>query len=107
MGAVAAAHADRVVVTSDNPRSEAPDAIISQILLGLSGVAAVQVEPDRARAIAQTLSQTAAADVVLLAGKGHEDYQEIMGQRLPFSDIAQVRSALGLPATPAEQAVQP
>jgi UDP-N-acetylmuramoyl-L-alanyl-D-glutamate--2,6-diaminopimelate ligase len=98
MGAVAGAHADRVVVTSDNPRSEAPDAIISQILLGLSGAAGVQVEPDRARAIVQTLAQAKAADVVLLAGKGHEDYQEIGGKRLPFSDVAQVRAALGLPA---------
>ena len=96
MGAVAAGHADRVVVTSDNPRSEAPDVIISQILLGLSGVAEVTVEPDRARAIHHTLAQASASDVVLVAGKGHEDYQEIKGQRLPFSDMEQVRRALGL-----------
>jgi len=94
MGAVAAGHADQVMVTSDNPRSEVPDAIISQILLGLAGVPAVMVEPDRARAIAQALQQAAANDVVLVAGKGHEDYQEIAGQRLPFSDMAQVRQAL-------------
>jgi murE/murF fusion protein len=94
MGAVAGAHADRVVVTSDNPRSEAPDAIISQILLGLAGAAGVQVEPDRARAIAQTLAQAAAADVVLLAGKGHEDYQEMGGKRLPFSDLEHVKQVL-------------
>jgi UDP-N-acetylmuramoyl-L-alanyl-D-glutamate--2,6-diaminopimelate ligase len=94
MGAVAAAHADRVVVTSDNPRSEAMDAIISQILLGLTGVSGVQVEPDRARAIAQTLAQASPLDVVLLAGKGHEDYQEIAGKRLPFSDIEQVKQVL-------------
>ena len=98
MGAVAGAHAGHVVVTSDNPRSEAPDAIISHILLGLEGTACVQVEPDRARAIAQTLAQADARDVVLLAGKGHEDYQEIKGQRVLFSDIAQVRTALGLSA---------
>ena len=96
MGAVAGAHADRVVVTSDNPRSESPDAIISQILLGLGGVKDVAVEPDRARAIVQTLAQAAPADVVLLAGKGHEAYQEIAGRRQPFSDLAQVRAALGL-----------
>lgn len=95
MGAVAGAHADRVVVTSDNPRSESPDTIISQILLGLGGVKNVTVEPDRARAIAQTLAQAKAADVVLLAGKGHEDCQEIAGKRLPFSDVAQVRAAMG------------
>ncbi len=94
MGAVAGAHADRVVVTSDNPRGEAMDAIISQILLGLTGVAHVQVAPDRARAIAQTLAQASPADVVLLAGKGHEDYQEIAGERLPFSDIEQVKQVL-------------
>ncbi|TXT39842.1 MAG: UDP-N-acetylmuramoyl-L-alanyl-D-glutamate--2 6-diaminopimelate ligase [Comamonadaceae bacterium] len=105
MGAVAAAHADKVVVTSDNPRSEAPDAIISQILLGLTGLAGVQVEADRARAIAQTLAQATAQDVVLLAGKGHEDYQEIAGQRLHFSDIEQVRHAMGLPGTPQEASV--
>ena len=94
MGAVAAGHADQVMVTSDNPRSEAPDAIISQILLGLAGVPEVSVEPDRALAIAQVLAQAAASDVVLVAGKGHEDYQEIAGQRLPFSDKAQVQHAL-------------
>lgn len=94
MGAVAADHADGVMVTSDNPRSEAPDAIISQILLGLTGVPGVCVEPDRARAIAQVLAQAAASDVVLVAGKGHEDYQEIAGQRRPFSDMAQVQQAL-------------
>ena len=70
------------------------DAIISQILLGLTGVAGVQVEPDRARAIAQTLAQAGPLDVVLLAGKGHEDYQEIAGERLPFSDIEQVKKAI-------------
>lgn len=94
MGAIAAGHADRVVVTSDNPRSETMDSIISQILLGLSGVAGVVVEPDRAQAIASTLAQAAANDVVLVAGKGHEDYQEIAGQRLHFSDMEQVRQTL-------------
>lgn len=94
MGAMAGRHADRVVVTSDNPRSEAPQAIINQILLGLTGVPDITVEPDRARAIARTLAQAAAADVVLVAGKGHEDYQEINGQRLPFADIDHVQQAL-------------
>ncbi|MDI1245433.1 MAG: UDP-N-acetylmuramoyl-L-alanyl-D-glutamate--2,6-diaminopimelate ligase, partial [Rhodoferax sp.] len=64
------------------------------ILLGLTGVASVQVESDRARAIAQTLAQAGPADVVLLAGKGHEDYQEIAGKRLPFSDLEQVKQVL-------------
>jgi murE/murF fusion protein len=94
MGAMAGRHADRVVVTSDNPRSEAPYAIINQILLGLTGVPDITVEPDRAHAIARTLAQAAAADVVLVAGKGHENYQEIKGQRLPFSDLDHVNRAL-------------
>lgn len=94
MGAMASCHADRVVVTSDNPRSEKPEAIISQILLGLTGHAAVTVEPDRAQAIAYALSLASVRDVVLIAGKGHEDYQEVAGKRLPFSDMEQVRQAL-------------
>ena len=94
MGAVAARHADRVVVTSDNPRSEKPEAIISQILLGLTGHAMVTVQPNRALAIADTLSQATVNDVLLIAGKGHEDYQEVAGQRLPFSDLTHVRAAL-------------
>ncbi len=94
MGAIAASHADHVVVTSDNPRSERPEAIISQILLGLTGHVPVTVEPDRSLAIAQTVAQAAAQDVLLVAGKGHEDYQEVSGERLPFSDLEQVRSAL-------------
>ncbi len=94
MGAVAGQHADRVVVTSDNPRSEKPEVIISQILLGLEGHGGVSVLADRAQAITQTLLQAAACDVVLVAGKGHEAYQEIAGTRLPFSDQAQVRQAL-------------
>lgn len=95
MGATAARHADWVVVTSDNPRSEKPELIISQILLGLSGHAHVVVEPDRAQAIAYALSTAAPQDVLLIAGKGHEDYQEVAGQRLAFSDLAHLREALG------------
>jgi len=94
MGAVAGQHADQVVLTSDNPRSEMPEAIISQILLGLEGHEAVNVQGDRALAIAQTLQQAGAHDVVLVAGKGHEDYQETAGTRTPFSDNAEVRKAL-------------
>ncbi len=100
MGAIAASHADRLVVTSDNPRSEKPEAIISQILLGLSGHPALTVEPDRASAIRQSVAQASASDVVLIAGKGHEDYQEVAGQRLAFSDLAHARSALSSWVTP-------
>ena len=94
MGAMAARHADQVVVTSDNPRSEKPEAIISQILLGLTGHAHVTVQSDRALAIAQALREAAANDVLLIAGKGHEDYQDVAGTRLPFSDLEHVRRAL-------------
>ncbi|MGR4872042.1 UDP-N-acetylmuramoyl-L-alanyl-D-glutamate--2,6-diaminopimelate ligase [Variovorax sp. LARHSF232] len=95
MAAVAEAQADRVVVTSDNPRSEKPDAIISQILLGLASPEHVQVEPDRARAIAQAIAQAAPHDVVLLAGRGHEAWQEVAGgERIAFSDRVHAADAL-------------
>jgi UDP-N-acetylmuramyl-tripeptide synthetase len=94
MGAVARKNADRVVVTSDNPRGEKPENIISQILLGLSHDESVEVEADRALAIAATIASAAPADVVLVAGKGHEDYQEIAGVKHPFSDQAHAQAAL-------------
>ena len=94
MAAVAETQADRVVVTSDNPRSEKPEAIISQILRGFASPEAVQVEADRARAIAETLAQAAPDDVVLVAGKGHEAWQEIAGQRFAFSDRQHAQDAL-------------
>jgi UDP-N-acetylmuramoyl-L-alanyl-D-glutamate--2,6-diaminopimelate ligase len=92
MGRVVARLADRSVVTSDNPRSEDPLAIISQIASAMEGAYEVQV--DRAKAIEAAILQADDADVVLVAGKGHEDYQEIAGRRLPFSDAALVREAL-------------
>jgi UDP-N-acetylmuramoyl-L-alanyl-D-glutamate--2,6-diaminopimelate ligase len=99
MGAVAARHADRIVLTSDNPRSEGPDDIIAQIMEGipagtLNNVGSVSAEPDRVRAIAAAVRDAAAGDVVLLAGKGHEDYQEILGDKFPFSDAEQAETAL-------------
>ena len=104
MGAVAARQADRVVVTSDNPRSEKPQAIIEGIVLGLGANPSVSVQVDRARAIAQTLAQAQARDVVLIAGKGHEAYQEVACQRLPFSDADHVRRALALRQAAPQQA---
>jgi UDP-N-acetylmuramoyl-L-alanyl-D-glutamate--2,6-diaminopimelate ligase len=92
MGAIASRLADRVMVTSDNPRSEEPASIIAQIRSGIT--AAHQSEPDRARAIEKAIISAAPADVVLVAGKGHENYQEIAGKRLPFSDAAAARDAL-------------
>ncbi|MBU0587436.1 MAG: UDP-N-acetylmuramoyl-L-alanyl-D-glutamate--2,6-diaminopimelate ligase [Gammaproteobacteria bacterium] len=94
MGAMAASSADRVVLTSDNPRSEKPEAIISQILRGMTGYAQVMVQADRAQAIAQALREAGPADVILLAGKGHENTQEVDGQKLPFSDGEHVQQAL-------------
>lgn len=94
MAVVAEKNADRVVVTSDNPRGEKPEVIISQILLGLSHDRCVQVQADRALAIADTLAQATAADVVLIAGKGHESYQEVAGARRPFSDLTEAKKAL-------------
>ena len=96
MGATARAHADFVVVTSDNPRGEAPGTIVAQILLGLEADARVQVQLDRALAIADTIQQAATSDVIVIAGKGHEQYQEIAGIKHPFSDQAHAKAALGV-----------
>ncbi len=99
MGGIAERGADRVVVTSDNPRDEAPEAIAAQIVAGLARPAAVQVELDRRAAIANSVRAAAPADVVLIAGKGHEDYQEVRGLRHPFSDAEEAQRALaGRPA---------
>ena len=92
MGAVAARCADRLVLTSDNPRGEDPLAILREIEAGVGTAHAV--EPDRARAIALAIGAAADADVVLIAGKGHEPYQEIAGRREPFSDAEVARAAL-------------
>ncbi len=94
MAAVAEKNADRVVVTSDNPRNEKPEVIISQILLGLTHRESVEVQADRARAIAEIVAAAAPDDVILLAGKGHEPYQEIAGVKHPFDDRAHARKAL-------------
>ena len=90
MGAMAEQHADQVLLTSDNPRSESTQALIAQIAAGVSQPSRLLVEPDRARAIAQALGAAGGHDVVLIAGKGHELYQEVCGQRLAFSDVQQV-----------------
>lgn len=93
MGRIAAALADVLVLTTDNPREEAPESILQDIQQGLNGRAATIII-DRAEAIAHALKNAAADDVVLIAGKGHETYQEIMGVRYPFNDVEQVRLAL-------------
>ena len=94
MAAAAEAAADRLIVTSDNPRDEDPQAILQQVLAGLRDRTAVQVLPDRAQAIATAVRTARNEDVVLLAGKGHETYQEVHSVRLPFSDLEQAGQAL-------------
>ena len=86
MAAAAQRNADQILVTSDNPRTEDPHTIIDQILLGLACRDGVTVQADRAAAIFEALHLAQPSDVVLLAGKGHEDYQEIQGVKLAFSD---------------------
>lgn len=97
MGAVAARQADAVIVTSDNPRGEDPAAIISEIVAGIPG--AHEVIVDRRDAIERAIAGARTGDIVLLAGKGHETYQEIAGRRLPFSDAAEARRALARKAS--------
>ena len=98
MGAIAEREADVVVLTSDNPRLEDPQAILADIVAGLARPAAVRVLANRVDAIAQTVASARPGDVLLLAGKGHEDYQDIGGRKQPFSDLAQARAALRLRA---------
>ncbi len=97
MGRIAADLADHVVVSSDNPRTESPEAIVEQILTGIPDTVRPDVQVDRARAIMQTIWAAAPDDVVLLAGKGHETYQDIGGEKLPFDDREWARLALLLP----------
>jgi len=95
MGRVAARLADRVVVTSDNPRGENPRDIIEDIVAGARGAADdIEIEANRRAAILNAVAGARRGDVVLIAGKGHEAYQEIRGARHPFSDAAVAREAL-------------
>lgn len=94
MAAAAATHADRLIVTDDNPRSEDPRAIVADILAGLPTGARYAVEHDRARAIAQALADAGPRDAVLVAGKGHEDYQIYGRERRHFSDRLEVAACI-------------
>ncbi len=94
MASAAEQHAQNVVLTSDNPRSEDPQMILNQMLSGLQNADKAIVIADRAKAIAQTVQDARAQDVVLVAGKGHEDYQEIAGVKHPFSDVSHAKQAL-------------
>lgn len=94
MAAVAERLADRVVVTDDNPRTEAPLKIFDDIRAGFDRPEQVPFVAGRGPAIAQAIAAAGVDDVIVLAGKGHEDYQEIHGQRLPFSDLNEADLAL-------------
>jgi UDP-N-acetylmuramoyl-L-alanyl-D-glutamate--2,6-diaminopimelate ligase len=94
MAAAAQAAADQLVLTSDNPRSESPEAILADMMAGLMRTDSVRIQLDRARAVSEVVALAGAADVVLVAGKGHESTQEIMGVFHPYSDVTQVLSAL-------------
>lgn len=96
MAAIAEAHADRVIVTDDNPRSEDGDAIVADILAGFARPETVAVQRDRALAIDSAIATASAGDVVLIAGKGHEPYQEINGVKHPFDDSQVAQQCLDL-----------
>jgi UDP-N-acetylmuramyl-tripeptide synthetase len=92
MGEVATRLAHRAIVTSDNPRSEDPVAIIEQVIAGAHPT--YQVDADRASAIHRAVLAAGPEDIVLIAGKGHETYQEIAGVKLPFDDAEVAQAAL-------------
>jgi len=95
MGRIAASLADRILLTSDNPRSEVPEKIIDAIAAGINRKENILREVDRKQAIMTAIGSANAGDIVVVAGKGHERYQEIGGERRPFSDQAVVLQALG------------
>jgi len=94
MARIAQDHADVVIVTDDNPRHEDGEAIVADILAGFSDDAVYAVQRDRAAAIARAIGQARAGDIVLIAGKGHEPYQDIGGVKQAFDDTVQARIAL-------------
>jgi UDP-N-acetylmuramoyl-L-alanyl-D-glutamate--2,6-diaminopimelate ligase len=98
MGGVAARLADYSILTSDNPRSESPAAILDDIKAGFTS-AACEVIEDRRQAIGRAIELAQDGDIVLIAGKGHEDYQEIAGERKPFSDVGIARTLLAVRAS--------
>jgi UDP-N-acetylmuramoyl-L-alanyl-D-glutamate--2,6-diaminopimelate ligase len=95
MGTLARTLADRVIVTSDNPRSEDPEAIIGEIIAGANGSAELSCEVDRRAAIAEAIADAQPGDVVVIAGKGHEQGQEFeSGRKVPFDDVTVAREIL-------------
>ena len=94
MAAIAARHADRVVVTSDNPRTEDPQRILDDVVAGIPSGTNLMVEGDRAAAIASAIADAGADDLVLVAGKGHEDYQILGTEKVHFDDREEAEQAL-------------
>lgn len=94
MAAIAEKYSDTVIVTSDNPRTENPNAIIKEILAGFSPGYNPIIEPDRATAIKLGVGLMEAEDLLIIAGKGHEDYQIIGTEKHPFDDRAMARRAV-------------
>lgn len=86
--------ADRVIITSDNPRSESPESIIDEILGGINDRQKVEVEVNRRKAIQLALKNASAGDTILVAGKGHENYQEINGIKYPFDDRQVIKESV-------------
>jgi UDP-N-acetylmuramoyl-L-alanyl-D-glutamate--2,6-diaminopimelate ligase len=95
MGALAERYADRLIITSDNPRTEEPRSIINDIRRGMDRPAEASRIVDRREAIRKAAVRSEPGDVVLVAGKGHETYQEIDGERRPFDDREEVRNSFG------------
>jgi len=95
MGEAAAQYAEHIVLTDDNPRDEDPGAIVADIRAGITAHPDVWVEHDRRRAITNSVNQAGADDIVLVAGKGHEESQWVAGEQRKFSDCAVVEHALG------------
>ena len=95
MGAIVEALADRIIITDDNPRYEAPERIVVDILNGIWNRSGVLVLHDRAEAIHTALTNTNVNDLVLIAGKGHEQYQFVADQKIPFNDQQVVEQVMG------------
>ena len=105
MGNIAELNADRIVLTDDNPRSEIPAVIVQDILSGIKDLSKVYVEHNRKLAITHAISQSKSKDIILIAGKGHEQYQEVLGVKHPFNDASVVKEVL-LAANDAHQLLQ-
>ena len=96
MGRIAEMYCDKIILTSDNPRNETAENIISDIECGIRNKKLLSVEKDRAEAIRMAIETAHSDDIVLIAGKGHEEYQLIGGNKIYYSDVATVKTLLGL-----------